>query len=465
MSEPRRNHARTRADRPEGARAAALEIIVEVVEHNAFSNLSNDAILRRFRLDARDRAFATALVYGTISRMVTLDHVLNGVSSMPLKKMDEPVRNILRMGAWQLMYARAVPARAACNESVSLASRVSNRGAAGMVNGILRRIASHPPEITDTDFSLYHSLPSWLGSRLIEWLGRPAADLVAEACNVPPPLSIRVNRLRTDSAGLAASLKKEGVESFPGAFHPDALRIELAGRPVTSLAAFAEGLFMVQDEAAMLVSTVAATQPGQTVLDLCAAPGGKSCHMAEMMGDRGRILACDLHPSRLDLIGQNAGRLGLTCIDTRVLDATEASSPDTTLPMADLVLCDVPCSGLGLLARKPDIRLHADPDTLGALVETQRRILQAASERVRPGGTLVYSTCTLNPEENSRQTDAFLAEQGGRFTADGFAGLLPPGLAVRDAAVAGAAADGRIQLLPGVHGCDGFYISRFRRIS
>ena len=465
MSETNTHGSRRKALNEGGARAAALEILIEVLERQAYSNLSSDAILRRYRLQPRDRAFATALVYGTISRVITLDQILSGVSSMPLAKMDAPIRNILRMGAWQLMYSRSVPPRAACNESVDLAKIAGNRGAAGMVNGILRRIASNMPSIQPENFALYYSLPSWLADSLVSWLGTESASKVAAAGIEPPPLSVRTNSLRTDPATLALKLKEEGVASSPGVFHPDALRLDLAGSPVTSLASFDAGFFMVQDEAAMMVASIAAPMPGQTVVDLCAAPGGKSCHMAEIMDNRGRIVACDLHSSRLELIGHNARRLGLTCIETRQMDASADPENRGSLPEADIVLCDVPCSGLGLLARKPDIRLNADPDSFDRLVETQRRILHKASGMIRPGGILVYSTCTLNPAENDLQADRFLQETKGKFEPCGFAPLLPERLAAMDASLVQDAAGGRIRLLPGVHGCDGFFIARFRRMA
>ena len=465
MNNPRTPGNRRQALKEGGARAAALEILIDVLERQAYSNLSNDAILRRYRLEPRDRSFATALVYGTISRVITLDQILSGVSSMPLAKMDAPIRNILRMGAWQLMYSRSVPPRAACNESVDLAKVTGNRGAAGMVNGILRRIASNMPAIQPGDLALYYSLPAWLADSLVSWFGPDTAAKVAAAGIEAPPLSVRSNRTRIFPSTLAEQLKDEGVLSNPGAFHPDALRLDLAGRPVTSLDAFESGLFMVQDEAAMMVASIAAPLPGQTVIDLCAAPGGKSCHLAEIMDNRGRVFACDLHASRLELIEHNARRLGLSCIDIRQMDASTDAEDEKPLPEADLVLCDVPCSGLGLLARKPDIRLNADPNSFAQLVETQRRILRKASGMIRPGGTLVYSTCTLNPAENEWQADRFLQDMAGRFMPFGFDRLLPERLAAMDDTLVQEAAGGRIQLLPGVHGCDGFFIARFRRMT
>lgn len=446
-----------------GARGAALEVLTNVFEHGAYSNLSADAVLRKAPLDARDRAFASALVYGTVSRVISIDRLLTDVSSMPLTKMEPKVRNILRMGVWQLVFSRSVPPHAACSESVELAKAVSNKGAVGMVNGILRRIASHPPEIASWDYAMRHALPVWLADRLQAWSGSEVAESIAQASNEPPRLTLRVNRLRCDLAALEQSLSEEGVVCRAAAFHPDALTVDLSGRPLDSLQSFSEGWFMAQDEAAMLVSTVADPEPEQQVLDVCAAPGGKSCHIAELTGDTARILACDLHAARLRLVEENAHRLGLTSIRTCVSDAAEPPAGHPATERMDLVLCDVPCSGLGLLARKPEIRLIPDPGDWESLIEIQRAILSASAEKVKPGGTLVYSTCTINPDENVRQADWFLSSQSGRFSPEGFSDRLPEALVRLDPALVRQASEGRMQLLPGVHPCDGFFIARFRR--
>jgi len=442
---------------------AALEVLTNVFERGAYSNLSADAVLRKARLDPRDRAFASALVYGTVSRVLSIDPILSDVSNLPLARMEPGIRNILRMGVWQLMFSRSVPPHAACSASVELAKAVSNKGAAGMVNGIMRRIAAHPPEKTAWNFEMKHALPAWLADRLQAWYGMEVAESIAGASNEPPRLTLRVNRLRCDTDALEQSLSAEGVACRKAAFHPDALGVDLSGRPLDSFRAFTAGWFMAQDEAAMLVSTVADPGPEQSVLDVCAAPGGKSCHIAELTGDTARILACDLHPARLRLVEENARRLGLSCIRTCVSDASDPVAGPGPAEQMDLVLCDVPCSGLGLLARKPEIRLIPNPGNWESLIETQRAILSSAAARVKPGGTLVYSTCTINPDENSRQADWFLDSQSGRFAADGFADRLPDGLVRLDPALVRQAAEGRMQLLPGIHPCDGFFIARFRR--
>ncbi len=446
------------------ARAAALEILTGVFEQAAYTHLLSDAILRRYQLDARARAFASALVYGTVGRVLTIDRLLAKRSKMPLDKMEPQIRTILRMGVWQLLFSRTVPPHAACFESVRLAHAVSNRGAAGMVNGILRRLAAQPPAMKDWDFAMRHALPEWLAQSLLDWYGVDTAEQIASAFNQSPRLTVRVNRLRTDVESLKTQLHDAAIKGTPGAFHPDAWSLDLDGCPLESIPGFAAGWFMAQDEAAMLVSTIAAPEPGWKLLDVCAAPGGKSCHLAELTGDAAAIEARDQHEMRLRLVAENAKRLGIQSIRTRVADATLAPAADQQA-MADLVLCDVPCSGLGLLAKKPDIRLTAHPRDWKKLCAIQRKILRAAAEQVRPGGILVYSTCTINPVENEEQTAWFLSQQNGRFQAEGFSHLLPDRLRALDRDLQRQAERGQLLLLPGVHPCDGFYMAKMRRIS
>ncbi len=446
------------------ARVAALEILTGVFEQAAYTNLLSDAVLRRFGLDARERAFASALVYGTVSRVLTIDRLLDERSKMPLVKMEPRVRTILRMGVWQLLYSRSVPPHAACSESVRLTHRVSNRGAAGMVNGILRRLAADPPCMDKWDFAMRHALPDWLAQSLHEWYGPDLAERIALAFNQPARFTVRVNRLRAQPQTVETRLREASIRGMPGAFHPDAWAIDLDGHPLENIPGFADGWFMAQGEAAMLVATLADPQHNWDILDLCAAPGGKTCHLAELTGDRARVEARDQHAARLRLVAENARRLGLTSIRTRVADATRLPG-EGEADSADLVLCDVPCSGLGLLAKKPDIRLVPDPQGWDQLRAIQREILLAAAEQVRPGGMLVYSTCTINPGENQEQMDWFLRQQAGRFQSVDIAPLLPAQLTALDADLARQAGLGRVLLLPGVHPCDGFFIAKLRRIS
>jgi 16S rRNA (cytosine967-C5)-methyltransferase len=243
----------------------------------------------------------------------------------------------------------------------------------------------------------------------------------------------------------------------------DALRLNLGGRAVYELPEFREGLFMIQDEGAMLASYLLEPEKGQNILDVCSAPGGKSCHIAELMGDKGRVLALDLYETRLELVEQNQGRLGITCIDTEAADSTKLQEEiPQYLGFFDGVLADVPCSGLGLLLRKPDIRLTMTYEKMQELIIVQARILRQAADFVKPGGTLVYSTCTINPNENDIQADLFLADRTD-FEKYPFSDILPEKIAASNPEHVESAANARLQLLPDSDGCDGFFIARFRR--
>lgn len=423
-------------------------------------------------MDARDRAFASAATYGTLSRIPSIDALLARFSRTPVEKLQPWVRTVLRLGLWQLYFSRSVPPSAACDTSVDLARRFANAGAAGYVNAVLRSAARTPDaaqfpadvpgesvQKRAASLAVRRSLPVWMAARLIAAYG-PEADALAASFLEAPKTSVRTNRLKTTPERLAARLVEEGVPSVPGAFMDEALTLDLSGHPVHRIPAFLGGGFFVQDEAAMLVTHVADPWPGETVLDVCAAPGGKTTHLAERMGDKGRIVARDSQEGRIGLIRDNCARLGVTCVLTSVRDAAEPEGDGT---LYDLVLVDVPCSGLGLLAKKPEIRLNMTEARADALPALQRRILSAAAASVRPGGRLVYSTCTVLPEENGRVVDAFLAEQAGRFEADPFDALLPERLASLDPELTGQARTGRVQLLPNRHGCDGFFVARFRR--
>ncbi len=443
-----------------------------MLEKGAYSNLAATEARLPGAMDARDRAFASAAVYGTLARILSIDAVLARFSRTPPPKLQPWIRTILRLGLWQLLWSRSVPPSAACDTSVELARRFANAGAAGYVNAVLRSAAraadagTFPPDDPSAPLaaraaglSVRASLPVWMARRLLETYGTDAGPL-AEAFLRTPRLTVRANLGRTTVDGLAAALAAEGVKTEPGRFMDEALALTLEGHPVPGLAAFRQGLFFVQDEAAMLVSHVADPRAGDAVLDACAAPGGKTTHLAQLMGGTGRIVARDSQEGRLGLIRDNCARLGCGNVETEARDATE---PDSGGPRFAVVLVDVPCSGIGLLAKKPEIRLHMTEERADALPGLQLRILSAAADSVAPGGRLVYSTCTVLPAENGGVVDAFLVEQAGRFVPEPFDGMLPPRLAVIDPDSRTQAASGRLQLLPHRHGCDGFFIARFRR--
>ena len=449
------------------ARNLCFHMLTEVFDNTAYSNIVLQKSLRSTRLTAQEKSFTVAMFYGTITRVHTLDYYLQKNLRKKYATLDCDVHTILRMGLWQLMYAHSVPPFAAVNEMVKIAKLYTNEGGVRLVNAVLRTVAKECEDgIIDPEnsrFDVKYSLNRELSGCLIKWYGEEKAASVAAAFLKDPSITARVNTFRISKENLIKSLEEENVSVQEGLFMEDALRLSLGGHAVYELSSFKNGLFMIQDEAAMLASYLMSPVKGQKILDVCSAPGGKSCHMAELMGDQGKVLAIDLYESRLEMVEENQARLGLTCIDTAEADATHLLEELAQYASYfDGVLADVPCSGLGLLLRKPDIRLTMTYEKMQELLPVQAQILSQAAEFVRPGGTLVYSTCTINPHENAEQADAFLAARSD-FEEYPFTDILPAKLAALNPEHLESAAHGRLQLLPDVDGCDGFFIARFRR--
>ena len=449
------------------ARNLCFHMLTEVFENTAYSNIVLQKSLRSTRLTPQEKSFTVAIFYGTITRVHTLDFYLEKNLRKKFASLDCDVHTILRMGLWQLMYAHSVPPFAAVNEMVKIAKLYTNEGGVRLVNAVLRTLAKECEDgIIDPEnsrFDVKYSLNRELSGCLIKWYGQEKAELLAAAFLKDPSITARVNRVHTSKEALAEKLAQEGVITQDSLFMEDAIRLDLAGHAVYELPSFQEGLFMIQDEGAMLASYLMSPKKGQKILDVCSAPGGKSCHMAELMEDQGKVLALDLYASRLEMVEQNQERLRLTCIDTSEADATQLTEEISNYSSYfDGVLADVPCSGLGLLLRKPDIRLTMTYEKIQELLPVQAKILSQAAEFVMPGGTLVYSTCTINPHENGEQADLFLAQRDD-FEEYPFADILPEKLISLNPEHLETALHGRLQLLPDIDGCDGFFIARFRR--
>ncbi|MBN1891558.1 MAG: 16S rRNA (cytosine(967)-C(5))-methyltransferase RsmB, partial [Clostridiales bacterium] len=341
-------------------------------------------------------------------------------------------------------------------------------GAKSLVNAVLRSVAKEADilraELESAKPYVRFSLSREIAGLLIKWYGISKAESIASALLGEAKVTARANALRCTRAELKDRLETEGVQSDPGRFSDRSLTLHLNGIPIDSLRAYQDGLFMIQDEAAMMVGILARPRPGQRILDVCAAPGGKSCHMAELSTDDADILALDIHESRLKLIEENAQRLGIKSVRTAISDA---SDPDRTVVGApgsyDIVLADVPCSGLGLMKRKPDIRLTSSYDRIMSLLDVQEQILDQSANFVKPGGVLMYSTCTINPDENENRIETFL-DRHAQFVPEPLTGDLPVALMslprhVREGEL------GRLLLLPDDDDCDGFFISKMRRVS
>ena len=439
--------------RAPNARDTALRVLVSCRTAGAWADAALRAQLRRDGLSGPEAALCSRIVYGVMQNRLLLDFYLGAYCSQKVDHLQPPLLEILRIGAYQILFLDKIPHSAAVNQAVEQAKDNGRAKAAGLVNAVLRQLSRnkvHLPRIPDQDalhsLSIRYSHPKWLVKRLQAILG-PETEACLAADNAPAPLTIQVNPLKAAAEELTAELVASGVIVRPHPWVSGCLELDHAG-DLTALAPFRAGKFLVQDPAARLVSQIAGVEPGMRVMDVCAAPGGKSFSAAFAMEDQGEILACDLHENKLKRIREGAERLGLACIQTTAADG-RGFRPEWEAAF-DVVLVDAPCSGFGIIRKKPDVR-YKKPDDLFALPVIQRAILDNAARYVRPGGTLVYSTCTILPEENEGVSDSFLAEHPD-FCRTPFSLSGPVG-----------ETEGQVTLWPLRRGTDGFYICRMTR--
>lgn len=390
------------------ARLLAVKCLVRIEAQGAYSDLLMDKELERSGLDRRDRAFASLLVQGVLERRITLDACIAPLTK--INKLSPPVLAILRTGVYQLLYLPDIPQPAVVNEATQLTRHTGQSRASGLVNGVLRAFLRGgcavplPAFPQEERLSVEYSVPTPLARLLLESYGPQKTAAFLERALRPAPLYIRANTVKTDSESLLRALEAAGVGCQPIGLE-GCLKLE-GGGSIPSLPGFAEGHFHVQDLSSQLCALAVEARPGMQVLDVCAAPGGKSFTIAQWMRSSGRLVACDLHEKRVGLIRQGAERLGLGCITARQGDA---SQHDPALGQFDRVLCDVPCSGFGIIGRKPEIR-YKSLEEIATLPQIQHKILAASSKYTKEGGRLVYSTCTLNPAENEAVVAQFLNE-------------------------------------------------------
>jgi len=452
---------------PALARQVALRVLERVERAGAFADVLLRALLGRGGLSTVDRAFATELVHGTLRWRGRLDFLLAHVLDGDQSKLEPLVANALRLGAYQIvMSGGRTPPEVAVDESVRCVRAAGAERATGLVNAVLRRLASEHASIAFPDAArdplghLTHALshPAWLAARWIELFGPEEALALAAASNEIPPLVVRSNRRRVDRDALLAELRERFPEATACRFARDGIRLGRRGNPALD-PAFLAGLFTVQDEASQLVAALVDPRPRDRVLDVCAAPGGKATALAERLGTDAagsEVVALDRHARRLDLVRRHARRLGLANVRTIVRDGTRPLA-DLASPRAfDRVLVDAPCSGLGTLRRNPDARWRIGPTDPARLAETQLAILRQAAAALVPGGVLVYSTCTLLPEENETTVAAFLAENPD------FALAAPDSAPAEARPLVGP--DGSFRSFPHRHDADGFFAARLERL-
>ena len=449
------------------AREVALQTLIKVSEAGAYSNLQLNRALQDAELSRQDAGLATELVYGTIQFQRTLDDTLRKLITKGFDKLTPWVHSLLRMSAYQMLYLDRIPPHAAVNEAVQIAKRRGHSGISGMVNGVLRSMERQlaelklPNDSPDpiTRIGLTHSYPNWLVKRWVKVYGEAKAEEICAAGNEPPHASLRVNPLMTSREKALELLAFAGYEAQPSPLTPYGIIVSGGGNlAVTD--GYINGLWSLQDESSMLVAEVCAPAPGMRVLDCCAAPGGKTSHLAELMNNEGTVIANDVHPHKRKLIEEQAQRLGLTSVKAVTGDALELAS-QFDADSFDLVLLDAPCSGFGVIRRKPEIKWTKKVEDVTAIAELQSRLIKEAAKLIKPGGTLVYSTCTIERQENEDQIAAFLSEHPS-FELDKSwpEKVLAP---LRTAGVIDETFDGSVQLLPEHFGSDGFFIGRLKR--
>lgn len=432
-------------------RQIAFEILLKIESDNAYSNIAIDSAVKAYNPDSTDCAFISRLVYGVIERKITLDYVISEYLNQPLKKTKKEVLTILRMGAYQILFMDKIPESAAVNESVKLTKTNKCAYASGLVNAVLRKASVNgftlDESLTESEkISVAYSVPEELVKFITYHYGKENAELFFKSALEPKKVTIKVNTVKITPEELKKALIQEGLEVYETAL-PSAFDISL-NTAVYNSESFKKGYFHVEDIASQLCVEALEPFEGCVAVDVCAAPGGKSFAAAEKMLDKGVLYSCELYEGRCELIKKGAQRLGLSCIKPLVNDAT-VFNPE--LPLADRVLCDVPCSGLGIIGKKPEIK-YKKLDETKSLLPIQRQILETSSRYVKSGGRLVYSTCSVNPNENRKICDAFLKEHPEFSSVK----VLPE--------IERAVPEGDyLTLFPHKNNCDGFFIAAFER--
>jgi 16S rRNA (cytosine967-C5)-methyltransferase len=444
-------------------RKSALSILVNIEENRQTLDRLMDAFHSRNDFDRRDEAFVRALVYGVLRWRGRLDWMITAVSSKPLSKMDPDIRNIVRMGLFQIVFMDRVPKSAAVNTSVELAKSGNKRWLAGFVNAVLRNALRRSSEIAllsdDQDpvrsIAVRYSMPEWLVSRWIRQLGENETVGLCKACNRIPPLALRTNTLNSDRAGIINALKPFSGSIRASEHTPEGVLIDGLKERLFDSPPFRKGWFQAQDEAAQAVSHLVAPKPGDMLLDACAGLGGKTTHMAALMGNTGHITAMDREGRKLQKLKEETIRLGIAIVHTQTVDL-EKDDLTRFRDRFDRILLDAPCSGLGVIRRNPDTKWSRTPQDIARCARRQSRLLHKTAPLVKPGGKLVYAVCSTEPEETISCIDSFLNKRSDFVIDDSRTGIPPSIAQLLDR-------QHRLVAFPHRHGTDGFFAVRLRR--
>ncbi|MED1741770.1 16S rRNA (cytosine(967)-C(5))-methyltransferase RsmB [Bacillus swezeyi] len=439
-------------------REVALDALIKLDQNQAYSNLLLQSVMKANDLNDKDRGLLTELVYGTLQNKLVLDYMLKPFMKKP-EKVTLWVIHLLRMSLYQMEYLEKIPDRAALFEAVEIAKKRGHKGISSFVNGVLRSVQREGvpsfDEIADPieRLAVETSHPEWLVREWTDAYGFEAAEQICRVHMIPPKQTLRVNTLKNDRDGLLKRLSEAGFEAEAGDLSKDAVKL-LKGT-IAASPFFKEGDVTIQDESSMLVARALGPEPGETVLDACAAPGGKSTHISEILQNTGKVVSLDLHQHKVKLIREAAGRLGLSNIETKAMDARKAGEAFQPQQF-DRILVDAPCSGFGVIRRKPDLKYSKTPEDSAHLAGIQLAILNEIAPLLKKGGTLVYSTCTMDRTENEQVMHAFLEEHDEFEPDHSLSERLPE-------KAAPYVQSGSVQILPHYFGTDGFFICSMRK--
>lgn len=436
------------------ARELALDILYEILEKGGYSHVVLNQALSKYQyLEKQDRAFVTRVTEGTLEYLIQIDYVLNQFSKTKVNKMKPLIRTLLRMSVYQILHMDRIPDSAVCNEAVKLAEKRRFQGLKGFVNGVLRNISRQKENIVFPDDSVRYSMPEWLLSHWKQSYDDGTIEKMMEYFLSDQPVTVRCNFNRAGKQEIVESLKGQGVTVTESPYADGILHLEKLDY-LEALDAFRSGWIQVQDLSSSLVGLAAAPKKGDLVLDVCGAPGGKSLHIADLLAGTGHVEVRDISDYKVSLIEENIERSGFQNITASVWDALELD--EEWVEKADIVIADLPCSGLGIIGKKPDIKQKMEPESLRKLAQLQREMLSVVHQYVKPGGILVYSTCTIDRQENEENVAWFLEQYP--FKPVNMEGRLGEKLQ------SDTMKQGYIQILPGVYPCDGFFISVLQRV-
>lgn len=435
------------------ARELVLDILIEVLEKGGYSHIVLNQALSKYQyLEKQERAFISRVSEGTLEYLIQIDYILNQYSKVKVNKMKPLIRNLMRMSVYQILYMDRIPDSAVCNEAVKLAEKRKFQGLKGFVNGVLRTVAREKESITFPNDSIRYSIPEWLLSMWRDSYEETVIHQMLESFLQNSRMTVRCNLNQVDLDTIVQSLQEQDVVISEAGYSNEMLYLEHIDY-LERLDAFQKGWIQVQDVSSGFVGMLADPKEGDYVLDVCGAPGGKSLHIADRLRGTGHVEVRDLTEYKVHLIRENIERSGFSNMETKVWDALILD--EASIEKADIVIADLPCSGLGIIGKKPDIKHKMSPDQLKELAKLQRQILSLVQQYVKPGGTLIYSTCTIDQMENEENADWFLREFP--YEPINIEGRLGDKLNEE------SMKSGRIQLLPGVHPCDGFFIAAFRK--